>query len=43
MLKQYRLSDYRFRLILWVVALAILGILIIGSADADFRKNRYMD
>ena len=40
MLKQYRLSDYRFRLILWVVALAILGILIIGSADADFQKKQ---
>lgn len=40
MLKQYRLSDYRFRLILWVVALSILGILIIGSADADFQKKQ---
>ena len=40
MLKQYRLSDYRFRLILWVVALAVLGILIIGSADADFQKKQ---
>lgn len=40
MLKQYKLSDYRFRLILWVVALSILGILIIGSADADFQKKQ---
>lgn len=37
MLRQYKLSDYRFRLILWVTALAILGILIIGSANNDYQ------
>ena len=40
MLRQYRLSDYRFRLILWVVALATLGILIIGSANAEYQMNQ---
>ncbi len=37
MLRQYKLSDYRFRLILWVIALATLGILIIGSANETFQ------
>ena len=37
MLRQYKLSDYKFRLILWMVALSVLGILIIGSADQDFQ------
>jgi len=37
MLRQYKLSDYRFRLILWVIALAVLGILVIGSANPDFQ------
>ena len=37
MLRQYKLSDYRFRLILWVAALAVLGILIIGSANSDYQ------
>lgn len=40
MLRQYKLSDYRFRLILWVVILSVLGILIIGSADADFQQKQ---
>ena len=34
MLRQYKLSDYRFRLILLVIALSIFGILIIGSANS---------
>lgn len=31
MIKQYRLRDYKFRLVLWVIALTVLGIMIIGS------------
>lgn len=42
MLRQYKLSDYRFRLIIWVVALATLGILIIGSANNDFQFKQTM-
>lgn len=37
MLRQYKLSDYKFRLILWVVALSSLGILIIGSANDNYQ------
>ncbi len=33
MIRQYRLRDYRFALIIWVVALATLGVMIIGSAQ----------
>ncbi len=40
MLRQYKLSDYRFRLILWVIVLAVLGILIIGSANDDFQMKQ---
>ena len=40
MLRQYKLSDYRFRLIIWVIALATLGILIIGSANDNFQVKQ---
>lgn len=40
MLRQYKLSDYRFRLILWVTALASLGILVIGSANQDYQNKQ---
>lgn len=40
MLRQYKLSDYRFRLILWVVALSVLGILIIGSANDNYQLKQ---
>ena len=32
MLKQYKLKDYDFRLVAYVVVLTIIGILVIGSA-----------
>lgn len=40
MLRQYKLSDYRFRLIIWMIALAILGILIIGSANDEYQMRQ---
>lgn len=40
MLRQYKLSDYRFRLIIWVVALASLGIMIIGSANQEYQSKQ---
>lgn len=42
MIKQYRLRDYKFRLILWVVALTVLGIMIIGSADSDVQNKQIL-
>ncbi|MDO4297251.1 MAG: FtsW/RodA/SpoVE family cell cycle protein [Lachnospiraceae bacterium] len=40
MLRQYKLSDYRFRLILWVLALSTLGILVIGSARESYQQKQ---
>lgn len=40
MLKQYRLRDYKFRLILWVTVLSIIGILIIGSVDKSLQNKQ---
>lgn len=37
MLRQYKLSNYRFRIILWVSALSIFGIMIIGSANQSYQ------
>lgn len=40
MLRQYRLSNYRFRLVFWMLALSILGILIIGSARESYQQRQ---
>ncbi len=40
MLKQYKIKDYGFRLILWVVVLSILGIMVIGSADESYQMRQ---
>ncbi|MCD7744349.1 MAG: FtsW/RodA/SpoVE family cell cycle protein [Lachnospiraceae bacterium] len=40
MLKQYRLSDYNFRLVLWVTALSVLGILVVGSAEQSYMSRQ---
>ena len=37
MLKQYKLRNYNFRLVFYVVALTILGILVIGSAKESVQ------
>ena len=38
MLRQYKLKDYDFKLIILVVAISVIGILAVGSA-----KNEYME
>lgn len=40
MLRQYKLSNYCFRLILWITALSVLGILIIGSANQSYQMTQ---
>ncbi len=40
MLRQYRLSDYNFRLVLWVTALSIVGILVVGSAEPSYMTRQ---
>lgn len=42
MLKQYKIKDYGFRLVLWVVVLSILGIMVIGSADESYQMKQIM-
>ncbi len=41
-MKNYRLKDYRFRLIAYVVALSIIGIFAIGSAKASVQSKQIM-
>ncbi len=40
MLRRYRLRDYNFRLVVWVIALSVIGILVIGSADASLQNKQ---
>ena len=40
MLRQYKLKDYNFRLVLWVVTLSILGVLLVGSADSSLQSRQ---
>lgn len=42
MLKQYRLRDYKFRLVLWVAALSSIGVLVVGSANEAYRYRQLM-
>ena len=40
MLKRYSIRNYNFRLVIYLVALAILGILVIGSAKEGNNQTR---
>lgn len=40
MFRQYQLRDFRLRLVVFVYALTILGILIIGSARAENQSQQ---
>ena len=40
MLRQYKLRDYDFKLILFVVTLSIIGILAVGSAKSDLMSRQ---
>ena len=40
MFKQYHLKDYRFRLVLYVSLLTIVGILVIGSAEEAVQNKQ---
>ena len=37
MIRQYKLRDYNFRLILGLVVLSILGVLLVGSAESTLQ------
>lgn len=40
MLKQYKIRDYRFRLVFYVVTLTIIGIMVIGSAEPSVQNKQ---
>lgn len=40
MLRQYKLRDYRFSLMAWVIILSVIGIMVIGSADPSYQKRQ---
>lgn len=42
MFKMYSLKDYRFRLCLYVIALTVIGILVIGSARESVQKKQIL-
>ena len=42
MLRQYHIKNYNFKLILLVIALTVIGIVTIGSANSDFQDNQIM-
>ncbi len=42
MLKLYKLKDYNFRLVLWLVAISILGVLLVGSAEPSLQSKQLM-
>lgn len=42
MLKQYQLRNYNFRLLVYVIAVTILGILVVGSAKESVQDKQIM-
>ncbi len=40
MLRQYRIKDYNFRLVLWLVTLSVIGVLLVGSAEEDLQMRQ---
>lgn len=42
MLRQYKLKDYDFRLVAYVVVLTIIGILVIGSANESVQGKQIL-
>ncbi len=42
MFKFYKWRDYNIRLVLWLTALSILGVLLVGSAEPSLRSRQLM-
>lgn len=42
MLKRYRARDYDFKLVLMLIATTVIGILAIGSANAEFQSKQIL-
>ena len=41
MIKQYKLRDYNFRLVLFLVVLTFMGVLLVGSVEPDLQKKQF--
>ena len=42
MIRQYKLQDYNFRLIIVLMALTSMGVLLVGSADPSLQKKQFL-
>lgn len=42
MFRQYRLRDYNFRLVLWLLAISAIGVLLVGSANAQLESRQLL-
>lgn len=42
MLRQYKLKDYKFSLILLILALSAIGVMLVGSADASYQRPQLL-
>ena len=42
MLKQYQIKDYNFRLVIYVTALTLIGINVVGSAQKAVQNKQIM-
>lgn len=42
MIRQYKLRDYNFRLVLVLIVLTVVGVLLVGSADPSLQKKQLM-
>lgn len=42
MLKRYRVRDYDFKLVFMLIAITVIGILAIGSANAEFQSKQIL-
>ena len=40
--QQYHIKDYKFGLIISVVAISVIGIMMVGSAKPDFMTKQIM-
>ena len=40
MLKQYKLRFYNFRLVIFLLAISVIGIILVGSARDDLRSKQ---
>ena len=42
MLKKYRVRDYDFKVIIMLIAITVVGILVIGSADRSYQSKQIL-